>query len=310
MQKKNLGNTSVEVSELCLGTMYFGTKVDEFKSFKILDRFVDLGGNFIDTANNYCWWIGGSGDESENLIGKWMKLRNNRSDIVLASKIGARPIDPRSANIEFEGLRKETIISDVNDSLSRLKTDYIDLCYIHADFEEYPLNERLEALYVLESEGKIRFSGCSNIKATRVEESKQVCEKKKWSTHQAIQQKFSRLLPDIIDKNAPLKFLDDDMIRYAEENNTSILTYSVLLSGAYNKGYQHLPEEYASTANKETFNLIVERSKELSCTPSQYVLMWVKKQSEQIIPLVAASSIEQLDENISALNFLDEILDQ
>jgi len=208
--------------------MYFGTKVNKTNSFDILDAFVDAGGTFIDTANNYCYWIGGTGNESEELLAKWITERKNRQRIIVASKIGARPLDPRKSVLEFEPLTKNFIMNAVNDSLERLNTDYLDMGYIHADFKQYPLEERLEAIELFEKQGKIRFKGCSNITTDRFLESEIINQKNQFSSFQSVQQKFSYLLPENINDNDTLKFLDKEMIDSAEERGTSLILFYYL----------------------------------------------------------------------------------
>jgi aryl-alcohol dehydrogenase-like predicted oxidoreductase len=307
MLKKNLGFSNTLVSELCLGTMYFGTKVNKINSFDILDAFVDAGGTFIDTANNYCYWIGGTGNESEELLAKWITERKNRERIIVASKVGARPLDPRESVLEFEPLIKNSIINAVNDSLERLNTDYLDMCYIHADFKEYPLEERLEAIELLEKQGKIRFKGCSNITTDRFLESEIINQKNQFSSFQSVQQKFSYLLPENINDNDTLKFLDKELISIAEQRNVSLLAYSVLLSGAYSRDWNEIPIIYQCSENKNRFEKMKYHALELGCTRSQWVLRWVMNQSDKIIPLISASSIEQLLENIGSLSFQLEL---
>ena len=303
MQKKLLGKSNIEVSELCLGTMYFGTSVKEKEAFEVLNEFVNRGGNFIDTANNYCYWNGGSGDESELLIGKWLREGGHRDKIILASKIGARPQNPIATPIVLEGLRKETIIDAVEQSLLRLKTDYLDLCYIHADLEAYPIDERLEALSLLEIQGKIRSKGHSNLSKERLTKMNTIINEMSQTSFKAIQQKYSYLLPEKIDKEGLLKFVDDGLIELAEQSEASLLTYSVLLSGAYSRPWQSMPAAYKSAKNEQLFNEMMRLSNEIGCTNSQWVLRSVMKQSENIIPLISASKISQLEENIDALNF-------
>ena len=138
MKKVILGNTGQLVSELCLGTMYFGTKVDRLQSENILNHYCDTGGNFIDTSNNYSfWWEGGTGNESEELIGQWLKERK-RDDVIIATKCGARPTAYHGdlESIQLDGLSYDTIIKSVEDSLKRLDTDYIDILYAHIDFHD------------------------------------------------------------------------------------------------------------------------------------------------------------------------------
>lgn len=300
MFRKQLGKSSIHVSEFCLGTMYFGTKVDEKNAFSVLDAFVDHGGNFIDTANNYSYWVGGNGEESELLIGKWMKARKNRNEIVLATKVGAMPSDRNDPNSPLEGLKKSTIIKGLEDSLRRLQTDYIDLFYIHADLQEYALEERWEALFQLEKEGKIRLKGCSNYSLDRLETSEELGKKIGDSGSAALQQKMSYLHPAIVSPASKLKFVDNSIIAFVEENEMSLLTFSVLLSGGYERPFNELPEAYHSAKNREILEEVQKNAKELGITPSQWVLRWVKEQSDRIIPLIGASSVSQLETNLKA----------
>jgi aryl-alcohol dehydrogenase-like predicted oxidoreductase len=133
MKKVSLAGT--EVSALCLGTMYFGNKESEETSFALLDQYVDAGGSFLDTSNNYAFWVEGCiGDESERLLGRWMKDRNNRNSIFLATKVGARPSYVGAPWPEgMQGISAKVILENVEQSLERLQTDYIDLYYAHID---------------------------------------------------------------------------------------------------------------------------------------------------------------------------------
>ncbi len=154
-----LGHSHIQINSLCLGAMNFGTKIDEKASFAILDRFVEAGGRFIDTANNYSYWYNGKGGESETVLGNWMKERGNREDLVIASKVGFNT--PEIGH----GLSGELIKSEFEGSLRRLQTEYIDLYYAHQDYRKDPLEETLEAFHRLHRTGQIRAIGCSNYQA-------------------------------------------------------------------------------------------------------------------------------------------------
>jgi aryl-alcohol dehydrogenase-like predicted oxidoreductase len=279
--------------------MYFGTKVSEEAAFNVLDTFHNSGGNFIDTANNYSYWVGGNGEESELLLGKWMQQNGSRKHIILATKVGAMPKDRNNPASKLEGLRSNTIIQGCEDSLRRLKTDYLDLFYIHADLKEYPLEERWEALFQLEKSGKIRSKGCSNYDFNRLVESENIGRKIGNSGSTAFQQKMSFLHPKNVSNESNLRFVDADILKYVEENQRSLLTYSVLLSGGYEREFEELPEEYQSDDNQKKFEFVLQQSKEANLTPSQWVLQWISQQSEQIIPLIAASSVQQLNMNLA-----------
>ncbi|MFG2140485.1 aldo/keto reductase [Streptomyces sp. NPDC048650] len=155
---------SLSVSPLSLGGNVFGWTADEAESFAVLDAYVAGGGNFIDTADAYSAWVpGNSGGESETVIGNWLASRGNRSDVVIATKVGAHP--------DLKGLSAGTIKSAVDASLARLRTDYIDLYYTHYDDESVEVAEILTALDDLVRAGKVREIAASNISAKRLEES-------------------------------------------------------------------------------------------------------------------------------------------
>lgn len=165
MEKRTLGKTDLNIAPIVFGGNVFGWTIDEQKSFEILDHFVDGGFNFIDTADVYSRWVPeNKGGESETIIGNWLKKRNRRHDVVIATKVGSDMGQGKS-------LRKEYIINQVEHSLSRLQTDYIDLYFSHFDDESTPVEETLSAYEILIKAGKVRWIGASNFSAERLKES-------------------------------------------------------------------------------------------------------------------------------------------
>jgi aryl-alcohol dehydrogenase-like predicted oxidoreductase len=165
MQYRNLGRTGLKVSELCLGTMQWGWTADEPTSFAVMDAFVEAGGNFIDTADVYSRWAEGNpGGVSEEIIGRWMKARGNRRQIVLATKVRGVMWDGPNG----EGLSRGHIMAAVEDSLRRLQTDHIDLYQTHWFDAGTPIDETMRALDDLVRQGKVRYVGCSNYPAWRL----------------------------------------------------------------------------------------------------------------------------------------------
>ncbi|MEH2218743.1 MAG: aldo/keto reductase [Nostoc sp.] len=160
MVRRKLGRSELEVSPLCFGGNVFGWTINEDTSFKILDHFIAAGGNFIDTADVYSKWASGNqGGESETILGKWLKQRGNREQVVIATKVG------NDLGIKGKGLSRKYIQQAVEDSLQRLQTDYIDLYQSHIDDESIPLEETLETYGELISQGKVRVIGASNYSA-------------------------------------------------------------------------------------------------------------------------------------------------
>ncbi|WP_412465675.1 aldo/keto reductase [Pedobacter sp. KLB.chiD] len=165
MEKRTLGKTDLNISPIVFGGNVFGWTIDEKKSFEILDQFVEDGFNFIDTADVYSRWVpGNNGGESETIIGNWLKKHNKRHDVIIATKVGSDMGQGKS-------LRKDYIINEVEHSLSRLQTDYIDLYFSHFDDESTPVEETLGAYETLIKAGKVRWIGASNFSADRLKES-------------------------------------------------------------------------------------------------------------------------------------------
>ncbi|WP_316801320.1 aldo/keto reductase [Pedobacter frigidisoli] len=165
MEKRILGKTDLNIAPIVFGGNVFGWTIDEQKSFEILDHFVESGFNFIDTADVYSRWVpGNKGGESETIIGNWLKKNNKRRDLIIATKVGSDMGSGKS-------LKKDYIINQVEHSLSRLQTDYIDLYFSHFDDETTPVEETLSAYETLIKEGKVRWIGASNFSAERLKES-------------------------------------------------------------------------------------------------------------------------------------------
>ena len=159
-----LANSELEVHALCLGGNVFGFSADVANSEVVLDYYFDNGGNFIDTADMYSQWAPGHvGGESETIIGNWMKRRGNRAKMIIATKVSKLDTRP--------GLKPENIKAACDDSLRRLKTDYIDLYYAHQDDPNTPIEETLGAFDSLIKAGKVRYIAASNFTAERLQES-------------------------------------------------------------------------------------------------------------------------------------------
>ncbi|WP_145860537.1 aldo/keto reductase [Pedobacter suwonensis] len=165
MEKRILGKTDLHIAPIVFGGNVFGWTIDEKKSFEILDQFLASGFNFIDTADVYSRWVpGNNGGESEKIIGNWLKKQNKRHEIIIATKVGSDMGQGKS-------LKKDYIINQVEHSLSRLQTDYIDLYFSHFDDETTPVEETLNAYETLIKAGKVRWIGASNFSADRLRES-------------------------------------------------------------------------------------------------------------------------------------------
>lgn len=290
------GETGVPVSALCLGTMFFGTLVDEAASFAVLDRFLEAGGTFIDTANNYASWVGGTGDESELLLGRWLASRGVRDQIVLASKVGAR----RSLAAAREGLSAEAIKAGLEGSLRRLGVDRIDVYYAHLDDSATPLSETLRAFAGLVEAGAVGTLGCSNHSVNRVASARALAKDHGWPGYRCGQQRHSYLTPRADADFGVQVILDQELTDYARaQRDFSLLAYSPLLGGAYANPAKTLPAEYEHPGSQRRLAVLREVAAELGATPNQVVLAWML--GLDILPVIGASRVEQLDDSLGAV---------
>jgi aryl-alcohol dehydrogenase-like predicted oxidoreductase len=298
------GRVTLNVSELCLGIMYFGYRTDERTAFEILDRFVDAGGTFIDTANNYGQWHGEAG-ESERVLGRWIKSRGAADRVVVATKVGARTLKPGDPSPEhWQGLGREHILTDAQTSRRQLGLDRLDLYYAHIDDRNTPLEETVDALAELAENGTVGLLGCSNTALWRIERARGIARQAGRPAYSCIQQKHSYLLPLPGPRQSNL--VSEELLDYAESDGLNLLAYSPLLAGAYPRG--EVPGgEYGHPANVARLAVLQEVARDLGATPAQVVLAWLLASRPSIIPVTGVSSVAQLDELLGATDLvLDE----
>jgi len=185
MKKRIISNTDLEIAPLNFGGNVFGWTLNEKESFHILDRFTEAGFNFIDTADTYSWWINGTGGQSEEIIGRWMRERKNRNNIVLATKVGSE-----TKEHGFDISRKH-ILKSIDESMKRLGTNHIDLYYTHFDDNVTPVEETLAAYDEIIKAGKVRYIAASNVSPERLMESFEVAEKNNLPKYVALQPHYN-----------------------------------------------------------------------------------------------------------------------
>jgi aryl-alcohol dehydrogenase-like predicted oxidoreductase len=306
MRIKAFGNTKLSVSDFALGTMYFGTKMNQSDSFSLLDEFLDLGGNFLDTANNYAYWIeNGTGDESELLLGKWLHQRKNRNEIVLASKVGARPRVSGTFDTQ-EGTRSHTIIKGVEKSLRRLGTDHLDMLYLHIYDPSSRFEETQIALEKLKEKGKIRYYAASNYTANQLNKSELASKILGSQGFSALQNWFTFLQPRSGVDMWLHVFTDQAIKSYLKTRSIPLVAYSCLLGGTYDRGvlpgpeYPSIHERFRGEKNQKRLDVLLDLARKENKTPGQIVLAWLLQQDFQVIPLLGVSLSSQLKENVAA----------
>ena len=297
MDKVQLGKSGVEVSTLCIGTDLIGSKIDQATSFSLFDYFHDKGGSFIDTANFYAsWYPGCVGGESETTIGAWMKERGNRSKIQISSKLA---FDYPGCD---GGLTAAEIERECEKSLKRLQTDYIDVYYAHRDDFDTPVEETMEAFDRLIKAGKIRAIGASNLWLWRIAEANMVSHMKGLAPYSVVEQRFTYLRPRHGADFGPQICIDEDMKRYADHHDMTLIAYSILLQGAYTRDDKPMPAQFAGPEADDRLAMLAAVASEVNATMNQVIIAWMRQSSPFVLPIIAGSTTQQLEENISALS--------
>jgi len=297
---RRLGRTGLKVSNLCLGTMTFGNAqwgCDEATARKIVDRFVDAGGNFVDTADVY------SNGVSEEICGR--ALREKRHQVVLATKVAG----PMGAGPNDLGLSRRHILDGIDASLRRLGTEFIDLYQVHAYDPTSPLDETLRALDDCVRAGKVRYVGCSNYSAWQLMKANALARELGTARYDCLQPQYSLVCRHIEREHLPL----------CREEGIGVIPWSPLggglLTGKMRKGAAPPAGSRAAVdpANRERFtrdrNLeiaeaVIEIAKRIGRSASQVALAWVVQQPGVTSPIFGARSLEQLEDNLGAADLV------
>ena len=297
IDKVELGDTGEQVSSVGLGTMYFGSKIDERTSYEMLDHYFERGGRLLDSANKYASWVPGfKGGESEGVIGKWMQQKSNRESLFITSKVGL-PYGgiPRS-------LKKEVIISECEKSLNRLGIEMIDLYFAHAYDPITPIEETMEAFHRLKRDGKIRYAGASNFYAWLIGEANTAANLQNWEGFICIQQRHTYLEPVTRANFGAQLVLTPEMEAFCRAKNLGIMAYSPLLGGAYERQDLPIPDPYHSISTDIRMARLKEVADELGLSLHKVVLAWMLQSSPPVISLIAGSAVQQISMNLDALS--------
>jgi len=300
--------TRREVSVLSLGAMNFGTTIDEATSFAILDRFAAAGGTFIDTSDNYAYWVNRTqGGESEELLGRWRHSRGAGDEVVIATKVGARPLAPGTGFLDNpEGLSARVIRESAQRSRDRLGVTRLDLLYAHIEDPAVPLAETVEAFGALVAEGAVGLLGVSNHWAWRVERARGLAAAAGVPGYEVLQYYYSYLrprtdLPGGLSPDGEPGVLGADLLSYARaEPRLTLVAYSPLLRGRYVRPDRPLDPIFDHPGTPARLAALREVAKDTDATVNQVVLAWLIGGQVPVIPLVGASSVAQLDESLAA----------
>jgi aryl-alcohol dehydrogenase-like predicted oxidoreductase len=293
-------DTRREVSVLSLGAMTFGTTVDEATSFAILDRFVEAGGTFIDTSNNYAFWVNGTqGGESEQLVGRWLRSRGAGDEITIATKLGARPNQPtRTFSLDVEGLSAKVIRESAERSRENLGIEKIHLLYAHIMDERTPL----------EADGVAGLLGASNHWSWRIERARALAAAAGVPGYEVLQHHHSYLrqrtdIPSMRSPDGNQGLVSGDLLSYLRANpSLTQVAYSPLIAGAYVRDDKPLGPGFDHAGTQPRLKAVREVAAETGATVNQVVLSWLMGGDIPVLPLVGASSVAQLEESLGAVD--------
>ncbi len=299
MKQRQLGRSDLKVSTLCLGGNVFGWTADEAASFAVLDAFVAAGGNFIDTADVYSRWVPGhAGGESETVIGRWLRQRRRRDDVVIATKVGFDMGDDR------KGLSRRWIERAVEDSLRRLQTDYIDLYQSHTDDTTVPLEETLAAHDALVRAGKVRLIGASNYEAGRLTRALEVSRSAGLAAYATLQPLYN-----LYDRAT----FEDALAALCVEHGVGVIPYYGLAAGFLSGKYrsvadasksargQNVVRKYLNPRGLAILDALDAVSAQTRASPAAVAIAWLAARPPVTAPIVSATSIEQLAEAVAGV---------
>ena len=296
MQTRRLGRSGIEIAPLVFGGNVFGWTADRETSFRMLDRFVERGFNAIDTADVYSAWAPGlGGGESETVLGDWLSGRGRRDDIVLMTKVGK--LEQR------KGLSASNIEAAVEDSLKRLRTDYLDVYFAHADDGSVPLEETMLAFDRLVKAGKVRAAGASNYSAARLRQALEVSQAEGLAAYAVLQPEYN--LHDRED-------FESGLAGVAQAHGLGVVSYFSLASGFLTGKYRSVEDlegrpragflrGYFEERGRKVLEALLAASEEVSAPPSQVALAWLLGRPGVTAPIASATSVDQLDEILGAV---------
>lgn len=291
---------------IALGGMHFGTRVPTTLAHDILDAYVDLGGEWIDTANCYAFWgdDSGHGGQSESVIGEWLTRHGDRDHIKLSTKVGAEPLRPGSFPDAVEGLSGPVVRNSIQDSLRRLNVDHVDLYWAHMEDRTQPVSDVVDTFGGLVADGLTRHIGLSNHPAWYLAAANTHAEHQGGTRFSAAQLRESYLhpRPDILvdGQDHPNGMMTPETKDLASRFELSLWAYTPLMTGAYEHLDRVLPAAYDHPGNSARLTALRAWARELQVKPSQVVIAWLLAQHPSITPIVGVSSTLQLTQAIKA----------
>ncbi|MDR0261746.1 MAG: aldo/keto reductase [Sphingobacterium sp.] len=291
MKKVEIQHTDLQIAPINFGGNVFGWTLDQQQSFEILDKFVGAGFNFIDTADTYSWWVNGTGGQSEEIIGRWLKSRGNRQDMVIATKVGSETKE------HGYDISKKHILKSADESLKRLGVDHIDLYYTHFDDKITPVEETLSAYDELIRAGKVRYIAASNLSPARLIESFEVAEKNGLPKYVALQPHYN-----LVERAG----FETDYASLVERYGLSVFPYWSLAAGFLTGKYRTEADfdktargggikKYFDEKGKAVLKALDSISEKHGAKQATVALAWLLAKPLITAPIVSATNENQLE---------------
>lgn len=296
MQYTNLGRTGLTVSRLCLGTMNFGPETSEADSFKIMDRAINLGFNFFDTADVYGWKLGEG--ITEQIVGRWLSQGGRRDKIVLATKLYGK----MGEGVNDKGLSAYYIRKACEDSLKRLQTDHIDLYQMHHVDRSAPLEEIWQAMELLVQEGKVLYIGSSNFAAMHIVQ----------AHYEARMRNFMGLVSEQSIYNLRARSIELEVIPACKEFGLGLIPWSPLAGGLLGGILQKVNEgrragdlvQKALEKHRDQLERYEALCNKLGEKPADVAIAWLFKNPVVTSPIIGPRTIEQLEGSLRTLDII------
>ena len=298
-EKIQFGQSEIQLIPLIFGGNVFGWTLDEKQSFEILDDFVDKGFDAIDTANNYSHWVeGNTGGESETIIGNWLTQRGGRDKVVIMTKVGGRFGYDSKPNTKADYIKAQ-----IENSLHRLKTDYIDVYQTHYDDQDTTVEETLRAYEDLIKAGKVRYIGASNISPERLLESLNVADENGLPKYISLQPEYN-----LFDREKFEKLYQ----KLTLEKQLAVIPYYSLASGFLSGKYQTendfnsargkgIKEKYWNERGRNIIKVQQELAEQYNVSPAAIALAWLLAQDAITAPIASATKFSHLNAFVDAM---------
>ena len=306
MEKRRLGGSGIEMPPLMFGGNVFGWTIDEATSFRLLDALIAAGFNAIDTADVYSVWVRGhQGGESETVIGNWLKRRGRRDDMIIATKLGSQ------MGSGEKGLSRAWIMKEVDASLKRLQTDTIDLYQAHRDDPDTPQEETAQAFADLVKQGKVRAIGASNFSAARLKSALDISRKLGLPRYESLQPHYN-----LVERRA----YEAELEPLCQAEGLGVINYYALAAGFLTGKYRSAADlsksqrgggvrSYLNEHGFRVLKALDDTAARHNATPAQVALAWLIARPSVTAPIASATSLEQLQEILKAVELKLDVQD-